>query len=56
MHLISSNGLPSQLLDQVRNIAVPIPKLPLGMKIQSVIVTSDGISIRVTGNNVAFGS
>jgi hypothetical protein len=56
VHLISSNGLPSDLLDQVRNIEVPIPQLPMGMKIQSVIVTSDGISIRVTGNNVAFGS
>ena len=56
VHLVSSNGLPSQLLDSVRNIAVPIPQLPLGMKIQSVIVTPDGISIRVIGNNVAFGS
>jgi hypothetical protein len=56
VHLVSSNGLPSDLLDSVRDIAVPVPQLPLGMKIKSVIVTPDGISIRVIGNHVAFGS
>jgi LmeA-like phospholipid-binding len=56
VHLVSSSGLPSSLLSSIRNIAVPIPKLPLGMKIQSVIVTATGISVRVTGNQVAFGS
>jgi sugar lactone lactonase YvrE len=44
--------IPSDLLDSVRDIAVPVPQLPLGMKIQSVIVTPDGISIRVIGNQV----
>jgi LmeA-like phospholipid-binding len=56
VHLVSSSGLPGGLLSSIRNIAVPIPKLPLGMKIQSVIVTTAGISVRVTGNQVAFGS
>lgn len=56
VHLVSSHGLPPSLLSSVRNIPVPIPKLPLGMKIQSVIVTAAGISIRVIGSNVAFGS
>jgi hypothetical protein len=56
VQLVSDHGLPSSLLGSVRNIAVPIPKLPLGMKIQSVTVTSAGISVRVTGNQVAFGS
>ena len=56
VHLVRSSGLPSGLLSSVRNIAVPIPKLPLGMKIQSVVVTAAGISIRVTGSHVAFGS
>ena len=56
VHLVASNGLPSQLLSSVRNIAVPVPSLPLGMKIQSVTVTSAGIRIRVVGNHVAFGS
>ena len=52
---MSSQGLPSQLLGSVRNIKVPVPQLPLGMKIQSLTVTSAGISIRVTGSHVAFG-
>ena len=55
VHLVSSQGLPSQLLGSVRNIKVPVPQLPLGMKIQSLTVTSAGISIRVTGSHVAFG-
>ncbi|HLQ55145.1 MAG TPA: DUF2993 domain-containing protein [Streptosporangiaceae bacterium] len=56
VHLVSSHGLPAGLLSSVQNMSVPIPKLPLGMKIQSVAVTAAGISIRVIGNNVAFGS
>lgn len=56
VHLVSSSGLGGPLLSSIRNISVPIPKLPLGMKIQSVIVTPAGISVRVTGNQVAFGS
>ena len=56
VHLVSSNGLPSDFLDSVRDISVPVPQLPLGMKIQSVIVTPAGISIRVIGDHVAFGS
>ena len=56
VHLVSSSGLPGGLLSSISNIPVPIPKLPLGMKIQSVTVTPAGISVRVTGNGVAFGS
>jgi LmeA-like phospholipid-binding len=56
VHLVSSSGLPGGLLSSIRNISVPIPKLPLGMQIQSVTVTPAGISVRVTGNQVAFGS
>jgi hypothetical protein len=56
VHLVSSSGLPGGLLSSISNISVPIPKLPLGMQIQSVTVTPTGISVRVTGNQVAFGS
>ena len=55
VHLVSNDGLPGSIINQARNINVPIPKLPLGMKIQSVVVTSAGITIRVTGHDVAFG-
>ena len=33
---------------------MPIPALPLGMKIQRIQVNADGISIHVIGNNVKF--
>jgi hypothetical protein len=56
VQLVSSHGLPSELTDELKNLTVPIPSLPLGLKIQSVSVTSAGISIHVIGNNVKFGS
>jgi LmeA-like phospholipid-binding len=56
IQLVSSHGLPSQITDQLKNLTVPIPKLPLGMKIQRVSVTTAGIAIGVTGHDVKFGS
>jgi hypothetical protein len=55
IQLISSSGdLPSEVTDQLKDLTVPIPALPLGMKIQRIQVTADGISIHVTGQNVKF--
>ena len=54
IQLLSSQGLPSEITDQLKDLTVPIPALPLGMKIQRIQVNGDGISIHVTGNNVKF--
>jgi len=54
IHLLSSHGLPSEITDQLKDLTVPIPALPLGMKIQRIQVTTNGISIHVTGENVKF--
>ena len=55
IQLISSSGdLPSEVTDQLKDLTVPIPALPLGMKIQRIQVTADGISIHLTGQNVKF--
>ena len=54
IHLLSSQGLPSQITDQLKDLTVPIPALPLGMKIQRIQVNGAGISIHVIGNNVKF--
>lgn len=55
IQLISSSGdLPSEVTDQLKDLTVPIPALPLGMKIQRIQVNADGISIHVTGQNVKF--
>ena len=56
IQLLSSNGLPSAITDQLKNLTVPIPALPLGMKIQRIQVNANGISIHVTGQNVKFSN
>jgi hypothetical protein len=33
---------------------VPLPALPLGMSIQSVSVTGQGVLVRIAGQNVSF--
>jgi hypothetical protein len=54
--LVSSNGLPSSLLGSIQSLDVQIPKLPLGLTIDSVSVTPSGIVGRVSGHDVKFGS
>jgi hypothetical protein len=54
IQLLSSNGLPSEITNQLKDLTVPIPALPLGMKIQRIQVNGAGISIHVTGDNVKF--
>ena len=57
IQLVSSSGdLPSEITDQLKDLTVPIPDLPLGMKIQRIQVNGDGISIHVTGANVKFSN
>ena len=54
IHLLSSHGLPSEITNQLQDLTVPIPALPLGMKIQRIQVNGNGISIHVTGQNIKF--
>jgi len=56
IQLLSSQGLPSEITNQLKDLTVPIPALPLGMKIQRIQVNADGISIHVTGQNVKFSN
>jgi LmeA-like phospholipid-binding len=56
IRLVSSSGLPSSLLGSIQDITVQIPKLPLGLTIDSVQVTPAGVVGRVSGSNVPFGS
>jgi len=53
--LVSSSGVPSSALSSVRNINIPIPKLPLGVKIDSVHITPNGVVGHISGRNLAFG-
>jgi LmeA-like phospholipid-binding len=54
--LVSSSGLPSSLLNSIKSVTVQIPKLPLGLTIDSISVTSDGVVGLVSGHDVPFGS
>ncbi len=54
--LIGSSNLPSSLLSSIQDVNIPIPKLPLGLKIDSVQVTSAGVVGTISGSNVPFGS
>lgn len=56
IRLVSSNGLPTSLLGSIQDITVQVPKLPLGLTIDSVQVTPDGVVGRVSGADVPFGS
>jgi len=54
--LVSSSGVPSSVLDSMQNVNVRIPKLPLGLSIDSVSVTPAGVVGTISGSDVPFGS
>jgi hypothetical protein len=54
--LVASSGLPVSLLSSIQSINVTIPKLPLGLTIDSVAVTPSGVVGSVSGRDVSFGS
>jgi hypothetical protein len=56
IRLVSAGGLPSSLLSPISDITLNLPKLPLGLKIQSISVNSSGLVGVLTGQNVSFGS
>ncbi len=54
--LVGSSGLPSSLLSSIQDVNIPIPKLPLGLMIDSVSVSPAGVVGTISGSNVPFGS
>jgi hypothetical protein len=55
IRLVSSSGVPSSALSSLQTINIPIPKLPLGVKIDSVHITPQGVVGHISGRNLAFG-
>jgi len=55
IRLVGSNGLPGSLLGAIQNIDLTIPKLPLGLRIDSVQVTQAGLVGQISGANIPFG-
>jgi len=54
IHLVSSDGLPGDLLGAVSDMSITLPSLPLGLKIKSIKVTSTGIVGTISGKNIPF--
>jgi hypothetical protein len=54
VQLVASSGLPAEVLSPIRSFSFSIPKLPFGLTIQSVSVTSSGIVGQISATNVAF--
>jgi len=52
--LVNSSGLPSSLLGSIQDISLQLPKLPLGLTIDSVQVSPAGLVGRVSATNVPF--
>jgi LmeA-like phospholipid-binding len=53
VHLDSTNGIPASLLGPL-NYTIHVPALPMGLTIQSVKVTSQGVLLHVTGSDIKF--
>jgi hypothetical protein len=56
VQLVGSSGLPASLLGSIQNLTLQLPKLPLGLTIDSVSVTPNGVVGTVSGRDVPFGS
>jgi len=55
LRLISSNGLPPQLLDAAQNVQIPLKRLPAGLKLTGKISSSSGgIVAHVFARHLAF--
>lgn len=54
--LLSAGGLPSSLLGGLGSFTIPLPNLPMGMTLQSIMLTSQGAQVHITGHNIPFGN
>jgi len=52
--LVDANGLPTDLLGNLVNFTVAIPKLPAGVKIQKISITSEGLRLSASGHNTTL--
>lgn len=56
VRLVGSSGLPSSLLSSIQDVTLQLPKLPLGLTIDSIDVTPQGVTGKVSGHDVPFGN
>jgi hypothetical protein len=53
--VIAAAGFPVAVLGPLGYITLPLPALPLGMTIQDVSVTGQGVLVHLAGQDVSFG-
>jgi DUF2993 family protein len=54
VRISSTDGIPASLLGSLKDFTVRIPSLPMGLSIQGVDVSNQGVLIHVTGSNIKF--
>jgi hypothetical protein len=54
--LLSAGGLPTQLLGGLGDFSIPLPNLPMGMTLQSIMLNSRGVQVHITGHDIPFGN
>jgi hypothetical protein len=54
--LIASDGIPASVLSRVSGITVPLPALPLDVRIKSLRVSAIGVVGKLAGSDISFGS
>jgi hypothetical protein len=52
--VVDAGGLPVDALGSLVNFTVGIPKLPAGVKIQKISITSQGLRLTATGHNTTL--
>jgi hypothetical protein len=52
--VVDANGLPTDALGSLVNFTISIPKLPAGVKIQKISVTSQGLRLEASGHNTTL--
>lgn len=54
--MISAGGIPLSALGGLSNMTITVPGLPIGITLQSVSLTGQGILVHITGKNVTLSN
>ena len=54
VHVTNADDIPADVLGNLANFTVSLPKLPAGVTIQSVSVTQQGLQVTITGKNTTL--
>jgi hypothetical protein len=52
--LVNSSGVPQELLGSLKSFSINIPKLPLGVHMDTVRITPEGVVGAISGSNLSF--